>query len=740
VTPGREGRPATPDAGATAGPHAWAIVVLAVVAANLPALFPGFIFDDHRLIEQNELVRDPANLPAIFARGYWTVGDEPVPSLYRPLTVASFALNHALFGPSALSFRVVNLLLHALVTVLVLALARRALGPPRPGEGVDPALAAALLFAVHPVHTEALGLVVGRAETLAAAGTLGCVVLFLRARERDGAGRAGEARRDEALALACAAFGFLAKENAVVAPFLAILAGGLLLRRGPGRRFAVAAVVVLAALLGLRTAVLGALSPPGFVSYVDNPIAHEPALTGRLTALKVVARYAGLLVFPARMSVDYSYDAVPLAAGWRDPEALLGAALLLAGAVGSWILGRRHGAAALGLLWMGLALAPVANLAFPIGTIMADRLLYLPSVGLCLLAGGFIAARVRARGAGEGQGALATGALRASLAIFLVALAARGVVRYLDWRDDYTLFRAAVEVVPRSVKAQFNLGAACEERGDDEAAIAAYRAAIAIHPVFADAHYNLGGVLMRGRDWDGAVRHLGEAARLQPGNVQYLVNLAIALTGQGRPEAAVDPLTRALELDPRSDRARTALGNARLALGDPDGAAREYAEAIRIVPQSADHHRNLGLALSERGDTAGAVRAFRTALDLRPRDGDLAVALGGALVEAGESGEGLALLERAVAAAPGHPVFRYRYGRALEAAGRAGEAETQYREAIRLAPGVPMPRRALGMMLFRRGERGEARDQLERAAALDRDGKVMDEEARRALAALTAGR
>jgi Flp pilus assembly protein TadD len=711
------------------------VLALVVIAANLPSLFPGFIFDDHRLIEQNELIRDLRRVPEIFARGYWTVGDEPVPSLYRPLTILSFALNHAVAGAAALSFRAVNLLLHVGVALLVLELARRAFGARRPGEAIDPAFASALLFAVHPVHTEALGLVVGRAELLAAAGTLGCVLLFLRGRDQEAAGDARGAWIAYAASLLCCAAGFLAKENAVVAPILALLAGMLLQRRGVAWGYALAAGAVLAALLGLRLGVLGALRPGGFVSYVDNPIAHAPPLAGRLTALKVVARYAGLLVFPAHLSIDYSFDAVPLARGFLDPQALRGAALLAGWAAAVPVLWRRHAAAALGLAWIGVTLAPVANLLFPIGTIMAERLLYLPSAGLCLLAGGFIAARVRGREAERGP-ATAVGALRTSLGILLVALAARGVVRYFDWRDDHAVFRAAIGVAPRSVKAQFNFGAACEERGDDEGAIAAYREALAIHPEFADAHYNLGGVLLRKRSWEDAVVHLREASRLQPGNVQYLVNLAYALVGGGDPEGALEPLARALDLDPRSDRAHTALGNARLALGDAPGAADAYREAVRLAPGNADYHRNLGLALAEAGDRAGAAASFRRALALRPSDADLAAALGAALVEAGEAAEGLRLLEGTVAAAPRHPVYRYQLGRALEAAGRQAEAETRYREAIELAPGAPVPRRALGLLLLRRGDRDGARRELEHAAALDKDGTVMDETARRALAAL----
>src|SRR6185503_17576661 len=140
--------------------------------AALPSLPAGFIHDDHRIVEQNLLVQDSARLPEILARGYWTVDDRQVPNLYRPVTILSFALNRLATGPGPAGFRAVDLLLHVLVVGLVFGVARRF-------AGTAAALAAALLFAAHPVHTETLGLVVGRSELLMALFTLAAIALFL---------------------------------------------------------------------------------------------------------------------------------------------------------------------------------------------------------------------------------------------------------------------------------------------------------------------------------------------------------------------------------------------------------------------------------------------------------------------------------------------------------------------------------------------------------------------------------
>jgi len=685
------------------------IVVLAAVVTGLPSLLPGFIHDDHRIVEQNELIRDPERIPSILTRGYWTVNDTGVPNLYRPVTILSFAVNHAVGGLRPFGFRFANLALHALVAALVFALGRRVLGPPPQRTAIDPALLAGLLFAVHPIHTEALGLVVGRGDLLAATGTILAVLLFMRGADRAAAGEPARARGLYFLSLLAFAAGFLSKENAVAAPFI-VLAADVTRRRdtgggaAPGRSahpvwgYHAAAAIVLVLLLWVRTAVLGEFDASRFTHFIDNPIAHQPFLLGRLTAFKALALYAILLVFPLRLSIDHSFNALPPAASPMEPQVILGGLILLAGAVGLATAWKRRPAAAFSLLFVGLALAPVSNLPFPIGTILAERLLYLPSAGSCLLVAALLPRRPL-------HGERRLGIFRVFLVAALGLLAARSVVRLLDWRDDRTIFAAAIAVTPGSARAQFNFGAASEEAHDDAAAERAYRAALDIWPDFSDAHYNLAGLLARRKTWDEAVTHYQAALRGQPGNVTYLVNLGHALNRAGRSKEALAPLEHAVEIDPKSDRGWTNIGAAFLALGRPQDAVRAYGEAASLDPGSADYLVNLGLAQEEVGDFAAAATAYSAAADRRPGDA----------------------------------ILRYRQGRALDQAGRAPEAAAAYREAIRLSPESPVPNRSLGLLLFRSGDRDGALQALERALALDGQGQVMDDEARRILDQLRMG-
>lgn len=687
------------DGRATARPLL--LVVTVAILAGIPSLLPGFIHDDHRIIEQNELVRDPGRLPAILTHGYWTVNDEEVPNLYRPVTILSFALNHAVAGLHPFGYRLVNLLLHALATALVFALARRVLdrpSPPDPAPSPDPALLAGLLFAVHPVHTEALGLVVGRGDLLAALGVLLAVLLFLRGRDRAAASPPAQAQALYGLSLLAFALGFLAKENAVAAPFI-VLAADLTSPRARGRAAArpawayhAASLFVLLLLLWVRASVLGEIGVARFTHYIDNPIAYQPYLLGRLTALKALWGYAALLVFPMRLTIDHSYNALPPALSALEPQVLLGGLVLLAVAVGLAAAWRRRSAAAFPLLFMGLAMAPVSNLLFPIGTILAERLLYLPSVGLCLLVASLLPSWP---GAAAGRSVVSKSILIAVVSL----LALRSVVRLFDWRDDRTIFAAAVAVAPSSARAQFNYGTASEEAGDLAAAERGYRAAIGIWPGFADAQYNLAGLLMRRTSWEEAIGHYQSALAEEPENITYLVNLGHALNRAGRPADALELLDEAVRLDPGSDKGWNTLGATLLALGRAGDAARAYSEASRLVPGSADYLINLGLARSTAGDFQAAAQAFASAAELKPADA----------------------------------ILRYQLGRALEQAGRTPEAAAAYRESIRLSPASPVPQRSLGLLQFRTGDLEGALRSLERARTLDIRGEVMDDEARSVL-------
>src|SRR5262245_13089589 len=319
-------------------------------------------------------------LGRILTSHYWQ-HVTPAGNLYRPLTMASYWLNHAIAGTDPFGYHLINVLLHALCCGLVASLAVR-LGMTS-GQG----LAAGCLFAAHPIHTEAVAGVVGRAELLAAAAVLAAAVAHLSSQRCS-------AMRAAVIGVIMMA-GLLSKENTIVLPALLALMDMVRVRRGEttwretAPAYLACAAAAAAAWLGLRLALLDPV-PPGSIS--ESPFASSHAAERILTALAVMGRYLWLLAVPVRLSADYSYQQIPAVASPLDPLALgstvVLVALTLSGIIGLVSLRARSPetrlVAACPLLFLA-AIAPVSNLIVPIGTVMAERLLYLPSVAFCLI-------------------------------------------------------------------------------------------------------------------------------------------------------------------------------------------------------------------------------------------------------------------------------------------------------------------------------------------------------------------
>jgi len=525
---------------------------------------------------------------AAFAQGYWPGGERV--GLYRPLVTLSYGLDASLGAGTPWVGHGTNLLLHALCVAGVLALLLRL------GVSAAVALGAALLFAVHAVHTEVVAnIAAGRPELLATSLALAALLLH-------GVGPApsSQHRAHQAGALGLFVLALLSKESAVALPVLVLLlewlpSGGRLataLRRSaPYWAVALAYGALRVALLGWE----GARPQP---APIDNPLVLLAAPQRLWAALSVSLHSLGLLLLPLRLSYDYSYAALSPPAGLGSASGLATLALLVATAAGSaWAM--RIPAARAGIL---LALAPyfvVSNWAVPIGTILGERLLYFPSIGFCLAAAALLERGVERLPLGA-AGRRRCFALGVALVCGLHGL--RALQRIPVWRSDRSLFLHDVRVVPGSAKAQTNAGSVLLAEGRPEAALAHFQAAIAIGAPgfgapFADAitaltalgrfqeavalgdrafaaglhevsiDNNLGFLLVdRGIDVERGVRLLERAAAASPEDPEVLDSLGWGYFRQGRLERARQVLRRALE---RSQQ--------------PAGATRSHLEAVEAA-------------------------------------------------------------------------------------------------------------------------------------------------------------
>ena len=421
------------------------VVAACAVVVYVGVLWNRWALDDIPIIYYNPLVHSLSGIWRGFVAPYWPrdLGGQ----LYRPLTIASYALDWRI-GHVAW-FHAMNLLWHAAVSVMVAVLMRR-------WSGERAALVSGLLFAVHPVHVEAVANIVGRAELMAALFVLLAVYAAL---ERDSVG----------WSVAALAAGLLSKENAAVVPGL-IVWGWMLGFRRPSRRrmlgYLLSWIVVAAAYGVTRQTILNPLArieniAPVFVGAAPGEI--------RLTAVAAFADLARLLLFPLTLRVDYSPGERTLVTSPLDPRFALGLLCLAAwGALVAlaWRRGRR--VEAFGLGWIAIALLPVANLVFPVGFLVAERTLYLPSVGLALAVGAWIKD-------------LAPRRLRVAVAALVLAAGLRTALRVPVWRDATSVILSELEDSPRSYDGPARMVGVYLSGGRPDKAIAAYRASTAIY-------------------------------------------------------------------------------------------------------------------------------------------------------------------------------------------------------------------------------------------------------------------
>ena len=426
-------------------------IALLAIAASATSIVNQFTYDDRYIIELNPVMRSLRGWWHVFQNSYWPRewgGDG-----YRPLTILAFKVEWALGGGSPALFHVVNIALYAFASVLVFLLARRVM----PGWA---AWICAALFAVHPVHVEAVANVVGQAELLVACLLLGATVLYVRDRQR-GALRPSTIVGIVALyAAAC-----FSKEHGIVLPALLIACeltviddAMPLIKRVVAQRWLYASLAVVAVSFVLvRAVVLSDHALSGFAPFTPFMTLHITRRDRMLTALNVVPQWVRLLFWPAHLSSEYGPPAIEIAQGPALTQ-LPGLIVLVAILAVGWFSRRKQAVLSLGVAFAVIALLPSSNFVVPAGIILAERTLFLPSVGAMLVVGAVIvyAAQVARRRDSMRSFALAGGLVSAAVLATGVLRSAR---RSRVWHDSETLFRQAVVDAPDAYRAHFMLGA-----------------------------------------------------------------------------------------------------------------------------------------------------------------------------------------------------------------------------------------------------------------------------------------
>jgi hypothetical protein len=419
----------------------WALALLAY--AN--SFRAGLILDNHPVILQDTRIRQATaeNVQLILNQSYWY--KTAISSLYRPFTTFSYLFNYAILGNGAApaGYHWANFILHAVNIALVYLLGLLVMTE------FWPAFAMAALWAVHPILTESVTNIVGRADLLAAFGVLAGLLCY--ARSVAAAGR--RALWWRCALIAAAAIGIFSKESGVAIVAAVFLYDMTFCRNAPrlSRLWGYLAMALPVAVFLLVRSVVLAKFLSGSPAFTDNPLWGADFLTARLTAFKVLGKYLWLLVWPSRLSCDYSFNQIPLFAwrfdNWEDWKAILALAVCAGAAWAAVVCYRRSKPLLFFIAFFFLAVAPTANLVILIGTIMAERLLYLPSIGFagCLAWVGW-AGYLRLRAHWPAARIVAP----AALGLVCLTFCARTFFRNGDWFDERTMWSSPSEQ-PRTV-------------------------------------------------------------------------------------------------------------------------------------------------------------------------------------------------------------------------------------------------------------------------------------------------
>ena len=502
----------------------------------LGALNHSWAFDDGPIIQSNPAAHSIPAAAAAFFSSYWP-SDQTTSGQYRPLTVLSFAIDWSLSNGSTTWFHLVNVMLHGTATALFVLVVSAWLSPLG-------ALIAGLVFAVHPVHVEAVANVVGRAEVLVAAGVFACV---LAARQY----RRTSDRRTQAtwfaLALLLLLTSLLVKEHAVITVAV-ILLDHILDPAGNRRQSLTLYIGLVAVTLGwfyLWHSIAGQYVSVSVAATIRGLSFFDRLGTMLVAQLHVVR----LLVWPMELSADYNPQIIPRLEhwSWLSTVGLLTSSAMLTLAVA---LRRRVPAITFGIGLAAVSYAPTSNLLFPSGVILSERNLYLAVAAPCVVLG-WLAMRLSERTRSTFR-QRARPVLTAVVLGLLVVYSGRTVSRVPFWKDGETVLLMDFVQHPENYRARLRVGGFLRARGDLPGALAEANTAGA---VFTD----------------------------DPWTAQYSVVRALDL---GVPHLALREARRAHMYEPENPSFARLVVRARLALGHFDSAAVVARRSVLDAPSS----------------------------------------------------------------------------------------------------------------------------------------------------------
>lgn len=574
------------------------IVFILAFGIYFNSISNGYALDDGIVITENAFTKKGiAGIKDIFSQETFAAVTNTETELsggrYRPLSVASFAVEYQFFGLNPSISHFINVLLYALLCVLLLYLLDKYIFKHnRPA-----AIIAALIFVVHPLHTDVVSNIKGRDEILCLLLLLGSLILYFKFIER----------KNYWLLLASLAAYFvslLAKENGVT--FLAVIPLMLyfFLQRNIKKSLTsiLPFLVVFAIYFFIRLSIVG-LPQSSTLEVMNAPFVKATGDEALATKVMILGKDLWMLIFPHPLSFDYSYNQIPYVhfSNWKCLLAILINALLVFIAIR--LFNKKH-VISFSILFYFITLSIITNIVFEVGSPFNERFLFQPSIGFSIAAAYFLSL-IGMRSSAERVSAI----LSISIAVLLImAGSIMTVMRNSEWKNNETLFAADALHAPNSAKTNNFYAIALLKKGEEEkdsikknevfnSAIKFLNKSLAIYPDFADAYINLGNIYAQQGKLDMAKEKLLKAKAIYPTNSVLNINLtyvaqqyevnAVKYFAEKKVEDAIKAANSSLECNPNNVNMLYNLGGYYLTLQDVAKAKELWGKALVIDPGNA---------------------------------------------------------------------------------------------------------------------------------------------------------
>ena len=552
---------------------------------------------------------------------------------YRPLTPAMFSVEYQLVGDKPWLGHLINVLLYGLLCTMIYKLLTKMLCFRDDNKAKRYLiLAITLLYAAHPLHTEAIANIKGRDEIMSMLGSVLALYYMLKYTDT---------KQLKALLISLISFflAFLSKENTIT--FLAVIPLTLFFFRDKTlKESTVSSLVFLIPtilFLIIRVSVLGndfggtpmELMNNPFLKIVDNR--YVPFSTGEklATILFTLGKYVQLLIFPHPLTHDY-YPRHIAMMKWSDAGILM-SLVVYAGLVFIAIKGfKAKSLLSYGILFYLITLSIVSNIVFPIGTNMSERFMFMPSLGAAIAIGYVLHEYVFKK--------LGQTAFFGITGLILLLFSVKTVTRNAVWESDFKLFTTDVKTSTNSAKVLNAAGGALTAKAFEEKdetkkatmlneAIGYLRRAVEIHPGYKNAYLIMGNAYFYLSQYEPAIEAYGKALNLDPQFQDAFRNQAIVLREAGKYAGekqndlikAETYLERSYQMEPNDAETLRLLGVLNGIKGDHTKAETFFSKVVQIEPQNAGAYLNLSNALHNKGDLQGAEQYRKKALELNPK-------------------------------------------------------------------------------------------------------------------------